>query len=195
MLAEKLTLLDLKKFARTAAAARREEAHRRHAEAAALALTRHDLPQRAPGIVSGFHPYRSEINVVPLLAKLASEGWTTALPVVVGKGKPLIFRRWFPGDRLANGVMELRVPIEDAPEVEPDLLFVPLLAFDRQGYRLGYGGGFYDRTLALLRAKKPVMAIGVAYAAQEVDHVPRGPEDARLDAMLTERGLTTFGAE
>jgi 5-formyltetrahydrofolate cyclo-ligase len=195
MLAHQLTLADLKKHARTTATARREEAHRRHAETAALALTRHDLPQLEPGVVSGFHPYRSEINVVPLMARLASEGWTTALPVVMGKGKPLLFRRWFPGDPLVSGTWDLRVPPEDAPELTPDLLLVPLLAFDRQGYRLGYGGGFYDRTLALLRDNKPVTAIGVAYADQEVGHVPRGPEDARLDAILTERGLIAFAAE
>jgi 5-formyltetrahydrofolate cyclo-ligase len=195
MLAHQFTLADLKKHERTKAAARREEAHRRHAEAAALALAHHELPPLEPGVVSGFHPYRSEINVVPLMARLASEGWTTALPVVIGKGRPLLFRRWFPGDRLVDGVMDLRVPPEDAPELAPDLLLVPLLAFDRDGYRLGYGGGFYDRTLALLREKKPVMAIGVAYADQEVGHVPRGPEDARLDAVLTERGLITFAAE
>jgi 5-formyltetrahydrofolate cyclo-ligase len=195
MLAEKVTLIDLKKQARAAAAARREAAHRSRAESAALDLARADLPRLEPGVVSGFHPYRSEINVVPLMARLASEGWTTALPVVVAKGKPLVFRRWFPGDPLIAGTWDLRVPPVDAAVVEPDLLLVPLLAFDRRGYRLGYGGGFYDRTLEQLRAKKKVWAIGVAYADQETAQVPAGPDDARLDAILTEHGLTAFAAE
>lgn len=189
MLAEELSLIEVKKQARARAMARREEAHRHHAETAALALTRIDLPKLTPGIVSGFHPYRSEINVLPLMARLASEGWTTALPVVIAKRQPLLFRQWFPGDPLVDGTWNLSVPRENAPAVEPDLLLVPLLAFDRHGYRLGYGGGFYDRTLALLRAKKPITAIGVAYAEQEMDRVPVGSDDARLDAVLTERGL------
>jgi 5-formyltetrahydrofolate cyclo-ligase len=192
MLAEQLSLSDLKKQLRVRAAVRREEAHRRCAEAAALAIAGHALPPLKPGIVSGFHPYKSEINVLPLMARLASEGWITSLPVVMAKGKPLVFRRWFPGDPLVNGTWDLRVPPAEAPAVEPDLLLVPLLAFDRRGYRLGYGGGFYDRSLAELRVKKPVVAIGVAYADQEVDHVPTAPEDARLDAVLTERGLIRF---
>jgi 5-formyltetrahydrofolate cyclo-ligase len=189
MLAADMSLIEVKKQARAEAMARREEAHRRHAETAALALTRIDLPNLAPGIVSGFHPYRSEINILPLMARLASGGWITALPVVVAKRQPLLFRRWFPGDPLVDGTWNLRVPPDSAPAVEPDLLLVPLLAFDKRGYRLGYGGGFYDRTLAELRAKKPVMAIGVAYADQQADNVPSGTDDARLDAILTERGL------
>ena len=142
-----------------------------------------------PGlVVSGFTPFADEVDVMPLMARLTSEGWRTALPVVVGRGRPLLFRAWAPGEPTASGVWSIQVPIESAPEVEPDILIVPMLAFDCSGYRLGYGGGFYDRTLAALRARKPVVAVGAAFAGQELAEVPRGPHDEPLDWILTEHG-------
>src|SRR6266850_508507 len=117
----------------------------------------------AGAIVSGFSPMKSEINPVPLMRKLADAGARLALPVVAGKGKPLIMRAWKFGEPLAAGVWGIREPKSEAPEVAPDILIVPLLAFDRRGHRIGYGAGYYDMTIARLRAMKPVAAIGIAF--------------------------------
>ena len=146
----------------------------------------------ASGAVSGFYPYGSEIDCTGLLERLSGEGWVTALPVVIGPEQPLQFRAWKPGEELQPGAWSIPVPVESAPLVEPDVLLVPLLAYDRHGYRLGYGGGFYDRTLGRLRAQKPVTAIGVAFAGQVVESVPRDTHDQPLDWMLTERGPVQF---
>jgi 5-formyltetrahydrofolate cyclo-ligase len=141
----------------------------------------------AGAIVSGFSPMKSEINPVPLMRKLADAGAQLALPVVADKGKPLIMRAWTFGEPLAAGVWGIREPKSEAPEVAPDILIVPLLAFDRRGHRIGYGAGYYDLTIAALRARKPITAVGIAFAAQEIDIVPNTPRDARLDLVLTER--------
>jgi 5-formyltetrahydrofolate cyclo-ligase len=147
----------------------------------------------APGaIVSGFSPLKSEINPVLLMRALADAGATLALPVVAGKGKPLVMRAWAFGEPLASGVWGIREPKPEAPAVEPDILIVPLLAFDRRGHRIGYGAGYYDMTIAALRARKQVTAIGIAFAAQEIDAVPNTPRDARLDLVLTEREVIDF---
>ena len=175
-----------KTAARARAIALRAEAYARHGDSAGLALAQRGLPVKAAGVVSGFTPFRDEISVLPLMDTLAGAGFTLALPVVIAKGEPLIFRRYRPGDLLVPGRWDILAPPETATELLPDLLLVPLLAFDRQGHRLGYGGGFYDRTLAKLRALKPITAIGVAYAAQEVGAVPRAPYDQPLDWIMTE---------
>lgn len=185
-------IIDQKRRARTAANAARMQAHKMLGERAGLMLAQHELPvARVNGLysLSGFYPYQAEINVLPLLARLVSEGWETALPVVMAKGAPLTFRAWAPGEPTGRGIWDIHVPLETAPELQPDVLLVPMLAFDRRGYRLGYGGGFYDRTLAELRKLKPVVAIGVAYAGQEMDEVPVAPYDEPLDWVLTERGV------
>lgn len=187
---------DLKAELRKAAAIVRRKAHEQQAESAPLLLASLAFPAKAAAnfnCVSAFHPYRSEIDTRPLLGRLAGEGWTTALPIVIAPGRPLLFRRWLPGEPLGKDAMGIEVPPPDAPEVEPDVLIVPLLAFDREGFRLGYGGGYYDRTLATLRAKKRIIAIGVAYAAQEVGSVPHHQYDQKLDFIMTERGIITCG--
>jgi 5-formyltetrahydrofolate cyclo-ligase len=130
---------------------------------------------------------KSEINPIPLMRKLADAGATLALPVVAGKGRLLIMRAWSVGEPLASGVWGIREPKPDAPEVFPDILIVPLLAFDRRGHRIGYGAGYFDMTIAALRARKPIVAAGIAFAAQEIAEVPTTPRDARLDLVLTER--------
>jgi 5-formyltetrahydrofolate cyclo-ligase len=142
----------------------------------------------APGaIVAGFMPMKSEINPLPLMRKLAATGAQLALPVVAGQGKPLIMRAWAFGEPLIAGVWGIREPAPFAPAVAPDMLIVPLLAFDRAGQRIGYGAGYYDLTIAALRARQAVVAIGLAFAAQEIAAVPATPRDAPLDLVLTER--------
>jgi 5-formyltetrahydrofolate cyclo-ligase len=185
-------LSDLKKQTRKAASDVRKRAHDIAAEDAPLKLASRSLPF-APvagrSVLSAFYPYQSEIDTRPLLGKLAGEGWTTCLPIVIALGEALEFRRWLPGAPTVPGMWGIPRPPDNATLVEPDVLLVPMLAFDRQGYRLGYGGGFYDRTLQVLRAKKNIIAIGVAYAEQEIASVPHDALDQQLDFILTEREL------
>jgi len=152
--------------------------------------------QDGPKTVSVFWSMGSEIDTQPLLQALHGAGHATALPVVAAKAQPLVFRAWAPGDALVDGGFGTSIPSPDAPTVVPDVLFVPLLAFDDDGYRLGYGGGFYDRTLEKLRrAAGDVLAIGVAFSGQRVDTVPRGPYDQPLDGVAMENGLIRFDAK
>lgn len=150
-----------------------------------------EVPEGA--VVSGYWPLEGEIDVRPALAMFHEAGHPVGLPVVVGRAEPLLFRRWQPGCRMIQGSFRVMTPPGDAALVLPRFLLVPLLAFDGEGYRLGYGGGFYDRTLAALRPNGGAVAIGVAYAAQEVAIVPRGPFDQPLDYIVTERGVLRFG--
>jgi 5-formyltetrahydrofolate cyclo-ligase len=143
-------------------------------------------------IISGFSPMKSEINPVPLMRKLADAGAQLALPAIAGRGKPLIMRAWNFGDPLKAGQWGIREPVPDAPDVAPDILIVPLAAFDRVGHRIGYGAGYYDMTIAALRVKKRVIAVGIAFAAQEIPQVPATARDARLDLVLTERETIDF---
>jgi len=156
---------------------------------AAATLAARPFPRALPAgaIVSGFMPLKSEINPVPLMQKLAAAGAGLALPVVCGRGKPLVMRAFAFGDPLASGVWGIREPKPDAPEVMPDVLLVPLLAFDRAGNRIGYGAGYYDLTIASLRAQGSMLAVGIAFAAQQIAQVPATARDARLDLVLTER--------
>lgn len=150
-------------------------------------------PFRAGATVAAFHPTGAEIDVLPALGWFAGRGHATALPVVPGRGQPLRFRTWTPGDPLVRGVLDIPVPEPAAPELVPEILLVPLLAFDRSGFRLGYGGGYYDRTLATLRSgHRFVLAIGVGFACQEVPDVPHDATDARLDALATESWAMRF---
>jgi 5-formyltetrahydrofolate cyclo-ligase len=142
-----------------------------------------------PRVVSAFHPIRGEPDTLPLLAALAAAGFATALPITVSRSTPLKFRLWKPGDPTVPGEMNIPEPTPEAPEVEPDLLFTPLAAFDRRGHRIGFGAGHYDRTLALLRAKGSIHAIGVAFSVSEIDHAPNEPHDQPLDGIVTEREL------
>jgi len=171
------------------AAARRDAlpAEMRKAAAEAIAARDFPLPVVSGLIVSGFMPFKSEINPLPLMQKLAGAGARLALPRIVGRGHPLSMRAWAFGAPLERGQWGLREPPADAREVDPDVLIVPLLVFDRAAYRLGFGAGYYDMTLTALRARKTITAVGIAFAAQEVPAVPRTERDARLDLVLTER--------
>jgi 5-formyltetrahydrofolate cyclo-ligase len=152
------------------------------------------VPLPAAGAaVSAFWPMGPEIDVRPLLHRLDALGYRLGLPVMVGRGRPLVFRRWTPATVLVDGGFGTSVPPDGAPAVVPALVIVPLLAFDRQGFRLGYGGGFYDRTLAALRAAGRPLAVGVGFAGQEVARVPRADYDQRLDWMVTEREAFRIG--
>jgi 5-formyltetrahydrofolate cyclo-ligase len=178
-----------KRVLRAAAQARRDALppDARLAAAEATAARKFPLAITPGTIISGFMPLKSEINPLPLLQKLAEAGARLALPAIAGRGKPLIMRAWEFGAPLDRGQWGIREPKPDAPEVEPDILLVPLLAFDREGFRLGYGAGYYDMTIHRLRALKPVTAVGIAIAAQEVPKIPTTPRDERLDLVLTER--------
>lgn len=192
------TNADPKRALRRAALVRRGaiEPHARAAFARRLAEEGLRLTRLwRPRIVSAFHPLRDEPDTAPLLTALAAEGFPTALPVVVGRVSPLAFRLWWPGEPTRGGAMSIREPLEDAPAVDPDLLFVPLACFDRRGHRIGYGAGFYDRTLAGLRAMKPVHAVGVAYGVCEVAAVPYEAHDQTLDAVVTEQETILFNAQ
>ncbi len=145
------------------------------------------------GTISAFRSFGDEIGTAPLLGALAGKGYRIGLPIVIGRGKPLIFRQWRPGDVMGSGPFGIEQPLPTSPELEPDILVVPMAAFDREGYRVGYGGGFYDRSLAGLRARKPITAIGLAYDEQEVDAVPRDAHDARLDHLVTPTRTLAFG--
>jgi 5-formyltetrahydrofolate cyclo-ligase len=140
-------------------------------------------------VVSVYWPIRSELNTRPLIDALFAKGFPVVLPVMHKVRHPLVFRDFAPGDDLVKGPYGLSEPAEDKTARDPDILFSPLAAFDRGGFRLGYGGGIYDATLSRLRVMKSVAAIGVAYACQEADHVPTEPHDQRLDYLLTELEL------
>ena len=182
---------ELKTQLRKAAFAKRDALPAAWRQAAAETIAARPFPVAIkPGIiVSGFSPLKTEINPLPLMRKLAEAGATLALPVVAGRGKPLIMRAYAFGQPLNEGVWGIREPKDDAPAVDPDVLIVPLAAFDRRGNRIGYGAGYYDMTIARLRALKPVLAIGIAYAAQEFPEVPVTARDERLDLVLTERDV------
>lgn len=186
-----------------AKAALRHQAMERRIAAAAEAGPRareairdNALPVLAAGpgaTVSGFWPMRHEIDPRPLLEAVHAAGAACCLPVVEGKAVPLVFRRWAPGDALEPGPFGTREPMAGAPAATPTHLLVPLLVFDRRGFRLGYGGGYYDRTLAGLRTRGHVLAVGLAYAAQEVEAVPHDDLDAPLDWVVTEAEALYMG--
>jgi 5-formyltetrahydrofolate cyclo-ligase len=137
-------------------------------------------------VLSGFMPIRSEINPLPLMRRCADAGAQLALPAIEKRGLPLRLRRWSIGESLTAGQWNIREPSADAPEVLPDVMLVPLAAFDRRGHRIGYGAGYYDRTIETVRAQKAVVAIGIALAMQEIDAVPDTERDQALDFVLTE---------
>ena len=182
------TIPDLKAELRREALAKRDAMPPDARAAAAEAVAARPLPVAvAPGaVVSAYSPIRSEINPLPLLRRFAEAGASLALPAIAGRGMPLILRGWTFGAPLARGQWNIREPGPEAPQVHPDIMIVPLAAFDRRGYRIGYGAGYYDLTLNAARARKKVIAIGLAYGSQEIAAVPNHGHDARLDLVLTE---------
>jgi 5-formyltetrahydrofolate cyclo-ligase len=183
------SLEERKRQARAVAKVVRAEVAAEDPVATGYALCERILPAiDFPGgcVVSAYWPIGSEIDPRPLMTHLHEQGHPIALPLTPARGNPLMFRAWRPEDTLVTAEFGTRVPLASQPELTPRVLIVPLLAFDRAGYRLGYGGGFYDRTLARLRDSGDVLAVGVAYAAQEVAEVPRDGSDQPVDWIVTE---------
>lgn len=188
------TISDQKAELRTAMLAKRDALPAAERQAAAETIAARAFPVNVvPGtIVSAFMPMKSEINPLPLLRKLADRGAHLALPAIDKRGRPLIMRAWKFGDPFKAGQWGIREPVPEARQVDPDILIVPLACFDRAGHRIGYGAGYYDMTIHALRAKKKIIAIGIAFAMQEIPHVPATERDERLDLVLTERGAIDF---
>ena len=196
-----MTIADTKAETRLLSRQSRKASHSRIGKQAALDIVAPGLAAVAeilgtgnPGIVGGYLAVGSDLDVGSLMAALETQGWSLAMPVVLAPEMPLVFRRWQKGDTLTKGSFGIDQPGEDAPQVRPDLVLAPLLAFDDEGYRLGQGGGFYDRTLEQWRTNGHVVKVlGVAFAAQRVDAVPRDDFDQRLNGLVTENGWRNFG--
>ncbi|WP_322866878.1 5-formyltetrahydrofolate cyclo-ligase [Aquicoccus sp. G2-2] len=187
------SLVEIKAAARKAAFARRKAAHAAAGPGAAGHLSAVLAGYRGVPL-AGYMAMRTEIDPLAAMAEAAAHG-PVGVPVIVGEAQPLVFSRWLPDCGLVEGTFGAMVPeVEDL--IEPEILVVPLVAFDRRGGRLGYGGGFYDRTLERLRARRTTLAIGFAYAAQEADGLPLEATDQPLDMVVTEREVIDFeGAE
>jgi 5-formyltetrahydrofolate cyclo-ligase len=179
---------------RAAALAKRDALSDSKRAAAAKAVAKRGLPVEVMQgmIVSAYSPIRSEIDPGPLMRTLAALGAQLALPAVMARGKSLAFRVWSPDDRLMLGPLGILEPSPAAAELVPDIMLVPLAAFDRSGHRIGYGAGHYDYTLAHLRKLKAITAIGLAFAAQEIEEVPALSHDVALDYVLTETKMFDF---
>jgi 5-formyltetrahydrofolate cyclo-ligase len=179
---------------RATALARRDaiapEARAAAAEAVAARALPFEIAQGA--VVSGYSPIRNELDPMPLMHKLAGLGARLALPSVTARGHALIFRAFSPGDRLTLGALGIPEPSPAAAEVVPDVMLVPLAAFDRLGHRIGYGAGHYDFTFAHLRKTKPVIGVGLAFTAQEIKAIPALSHDVALDYVLTEAKVFDF---
>lgn len=194
-----MTTPQTKVEARVAAKARRAVAHAAFGPEAATLLAEQffdRIPLAAGMVIAGYDAIGSEASPSEIMRRAAARGHPVALPCVAAPASPLVFRRWTPGDPLIAGPHGTRHPAKDAAAIEPDLVLVPLLAFDGSGHRLGYGGGYYDRTLASLRGgNRGLVAVGLAFSVQEVTHLPREPEDEPLDWIVTERGARAFSGQ
>ncbi|MCY3983970.1 MAG: 5-formyltetrahydrofolate cyclo-ligase [Roseovarius sp.] len=183
-------LATLKKAARREALARRRDAH---------VATNTNALGHLSEILAGYHgiplagyiPIRTEINPLPAMIEAVAHG-PVGVPVIQGDGKPLLFSRWAPDCSLKEGRFGALIPVDEV-FFEPEILIVPLVAFDRKGTRLGYGGGYYDRTLMQLRNKRATLAIGFAYSAQEILELPIESTDQKLDVVVTESGIVDIG--
>jgi 5-formyltetrahydrofolate cyclo-ligase len=187
-------ITEQKSSLRAAALALRDALPPQQRQQAAEAIAARALPVDVkPGtIAAAFMPMKTEINPLPLLRKFAAAGAQLALPCIDGRGRPLIMRAWKFGDEFKAGQWGIREPVPEAPQVQPNILIVPLACFDRAGHRVGYGAGYYDMTIHALRAQKPIIAIGIAFAAQEIAGVPATEHDERLDLVLTEKEVIEF---
>ena len=181
-----MTDTDSKRELRRKLRALRAELARENPNAAHQAVAH--FPRFSLQTVAGYHPLGDELSPIPLMQALGSTGARLALPVCLDKSSPLVFRLWSPGDALVPDALGVPSPEPTVTPIRPDMVILPLLAWDRTGGRLGQGGGHYDRTLESLRSHGAVFALGLAYAGQEVAEVPLEPHDQKLDAILTETG-------
>lgn len=185
-------MISHKAACRKAAFAARKDAHAQglDSDANAQLLTFcKDLPSDT--VIAAYMPIQTEISPLHTMKKLSARGYTLCVPVILGAGQPLEFHHWYDGCEMLAGAFGAAVPKEGNP-LTPDVVITPLVAFDRMGYRLGYGGGFYDRSFEGLAAQASVQAIGFAYSAQEVMMIPRESTDYKLDAVITEQGILWF---
>jgi len=179
--------VDPKAALRKAAYAARKEAHAMGLGAEATRRLLAELGDISGAVISGYMPIRTEIDPIPAMTALAARN-RICVPVIEGAGQPLLFREWTPAAEMVEGPFGARVPAGGA-WLEPEILITPLVGFDAGCNRLGYGGGFYDRTLQKLRAQRPTRALGFAYAAQELPALPVEATDQPLDAVVTERAV------
>ena len=187
-----MTISDQKAAARKQAFAARKLAYGEGLDGAANAhLQRVLVSLEGADVVAAYMSIRTEVSPLATMARLCEQGKTVCVPVIQGEGQALKFARWTPGTVMVDGPFGASVP-EAADYVVPDVVVTPLVAFDDRGYRLGYGGGFYDRSFEEISAQKPVIAVGFAYDAQRLDEVPTEATDHRLDMMVTETGVRTF---
>ncbi|NPV25261.1 5-formyltetrahydrofolate cyclo-ligase [Bradyrhizobium aeschynomenes] len=179
---------------RAAALAARDALSDEARSAAAQAIAARGLPfaLEAGPVVSGYAPIRNELDPMPLMLALAAQGARLALPVIRARGHSLSFRAWSPGDRLTLGALGIPEPSPVAAELVPQVMLVPLAAFDRTGHRIGYGGGYYDYTFSHLRKAHHVIGVGLGFAVQETEAIPAMAHDAALDYVLTERETLDF---
>lgn len=183
-----MTVLDEKAQMRKAAFARRKAAHARDMGNAAAVLSSFLAGYRGVDL-AGYMPIRTEINPLPAMEEAAAHG-RVGVPVILGEGQPLQFSEWSPEGEMKDGPFGAKIPFEDR-FFEPEIVIVPLVAFDVKGGRLGYGGGFYDRTLQLLRSQRPTLAVGFAYSDQIAKDLPLETTDQPLDLVITEREIIT----
>ncbi len=183
-----MTALDEKAQMRKAAFVRRKAAHARDMGNAAAVLSSFLAGYRGVDL-AGYMPIRTEINPLPAMEEAAAHG-RVGVPVILGEGQPLQFSEWSPEGEMKDGPFGAKIPFEDR-FFEPEIVIVPLVAFDVKGGRLGYGGGFYDRTLQLLRSQRPTLAVGFAYSDQIAKDLPLETTDQPLDLVITEREIIT----
>ena len=181
--------LDRKARARKAAFARRKAAHAGFNGNASAILSSFLTDYRGVDL-AGYMPIRTEIDPIPAMAKASAYG-RVGVPVIAGEGQPLKFSEWKPDGIMKDGPFGAKIPVEDW-FFDPEIVIVPLVAFDTNGGRLGYGGGFYDRTLEVLRRRRPTLVIGFAYSDQMIERLPLEPTDQPMDLLITEKEIFNF---
>lgn len=189
-----LSVSSIKESAREQAKAVRQKIHGISDASTSIDLSKHILAQVKSisadrHIIASFWPLGSEIDVRIAMSDLSRLGHTLCLPVIEQKHQPLVFRQYETGDELHTGAFKTKEPSADAPKIVPDILLVPLLAFDNDGHRLGYGGGYYDRTISNIKQQNSLVTIGIGFSGQKVRSVPNAEHDIRLDYIVTEQGL------
>ena len=183
---------NLKSLCRKAAFKARAEAHvAGHDKKANAQLYNYLKTQDSNLVIAAYMPIRTEISPLPAITKISKRGHKICVPVVVKDGTPLKFFEWTPETKMVSGAFGALIP-ENSNQLIPDIIITPLAAFDMNGYRLGYGGGFYDRSFEEITKLKEITAVGFAYSSQEVLAVPSEPTDYKLDKIITEQGILSF---